>query len=153
MEFDNDTVSFIREREEKLGGSLIYRSYATWYGEANGNEREYGVFLYSDGSTLAIEDFERTPTLFGIKLKPNVKKEYTKLEIFIPIPMIKAIDKITRSSAERSLKAEKDLGKKVNLFDRIFRKTVIRVALDNGDCYYFEIPDCKELEKLIKEKE
>ena len=67
--------------------------------------------------------------------------------------MIKAIDKITRSSAERSLKAEKDLGKKVNLFDRIFRKTVIRVALDNGDCYYFEIPDCKELEKLIKEKE
>ncbi len=153
MEFDNDTAAFIKEREDKLGGKLIYRSYATWYGEANGNEREYGVFLYSDGNTLVIEDFERTPTLFGIKLKPRTNKEYTKLEIFIPLSMIKAIDKITRASAEKSLKAEKDLGKEANLFDRIFRKTVIRVNLENGDAYYFEIPDFKQLEKLIKEKE
>ncbi len=153
MEFDNDTAAFIKEREDKLRGKLIYRSYATWYGEANGNEREYGVFLYSDGNTLVIEDFERTPTLFGIKLKPRTNKEYTKLEIFIPLSMIKAIDKITRASAEKSLKAEKDLGKEANLFDRIFRKTVIRVNLENGDTYYFEIPDFKQLEKLIKEKE
>ncbi len=153
MEFDNDTAAFIKEREDKLGGKLIYRSYATWYGEANGNEREYGVFLYSDGNTLVIEDFERTPTLFGIKLKPRTNKEYTKLEIFIPLSMIKAIDKITRASAEKSLKAEKDLGKEANLFDRIFKKTVIRVNLENSDTYYFEIPDFKQLEKLIKEKE
>lgn len=153
MELDNDTEAFIREREEKLGGKLIYRSYATWYGEASGNEREYGVFLYSDGNTLVIEDFERTPTLFGIKLKPRVKREYIKLEIFIPIKDIKDIDKITRTSAEKSIKAEKDLGKVANLFDKIFRKTVIRVILNNDDAYYFEIPDCKILEKLIKGKE
>ena len=142
MVLDDDTIAFLKEREEKLGGELIY-------GRNDGEEREYGVFLYSDGKTLVIEDFERTPTILGIRVKPRVKKEYIKLEHFLPLQSIKRIDKVTRSSADKSLSIHKDVAKNANLFDRIFRKTVIRVTLDDGTAYYFELPELKKLEKLI----
>ena len=149
MVLDDDTIAFLKEREEKLGGELIYRAYATWYGRNDGEEREYGVFLYSDGKTLVIEDFERTPTILGIRVKPRVKKEYIKLEHFLPLQSIKRIDKVTKSSADKSLSIHKDVAKNANLFDRIFRKTVIRVTLDDGTAYYFELPELKKLEKLM----
>ena len=36
--FDEETMEFIKEREEKLGAPMLWRSYATWYAE-KGRER------------------------------------------------------------------------------------------------------------------
>ena len=148
MNQNEDTEAFLNERREKLGGELIFRSYATWYGRSDGDERGFGVFMYSDGNTLVIEDFERTPTLFGIRYSPKRKSEYVKLEIFIPLRAVQRIDTVTRTSAESSVRHLRDEGKEASLFARLFRKTVTRMVLDDVS-YYIETADTDKLRKLI----
>lgn len=149
MNQNDDTEAFLNVRREKLGGELIYRSYATWYGRSDGDKREFGVFIYSDGRTLVLEDFERTPTILGIRYTPKKKSEYRKLEIFIPADSITGIDRITRRSAELSVMDGKDRGKVINLFAKLFKKTVTRVALEDGTAYYLEIADTDKLKKTL----
>lgn len=149
MDYSEETLAFLKEREEKLGGRLIYRTYSTWFGSAGGLKREYGVFLYSDGSTLVIEDFERNPRILGIEYTPKKKAKYEKLEIIIPISEISDVDKITRSSAESSIKLMSDRSKVASTLDRALRKTCARLRLKNGDVYYLEVIDIKELRALI----
>ena len=149
MNLNDDTMAFLKARQEKLGGELIYKSYATWYGRTDGDKRDFGVFVYSDGRTLVLEDFERTPTILGIRYTPKKKSEYKKLEIFIPVEAICALDRITRSSAEQSVRDGIDKGKAISLFSKLFRKTVTRIALEDGSAYYLEIADTDKLKKTL----
>ena len=71
MQLDNETLNFLKEREEKLGAKIKMRTYALFYLCSDGEKREYGVFLYTDGSTFIFEDFYRPPTFLGIELKKN----------------------------------------------------------------------------------
>ena len=75
------TREFLEAREKKLGSAIIWKSYAVWYASINGDKREYGVFLYTDGKTLVFEDFERTPTLMGIPVASIKKEKYEKYEV------------------------------------------------------------------------
>ena len=72
--YDEETLEFIKEREEKLGGSLLLRTYATWFAEVWGERREFGVFMYSDGKVLVMEDFFRPATLLGYDLETKREK-------------------------------------------------------------------------------
>ena len=77
----NDTIQFLKEREERLGGRIRYRTYCTWYARLGCEKREYGVFLYTDGRTMAYEDFDREPQILGIPIKRKSKEKYEKLLI------------------------------------------------------------------------
>ena len=76
--YDEETLEFIKEREEKLGGQLLLRTYATWFAEVGGERREFGVFLYSDGKTLVIEDFFRPAKVLGYEIETKREKERRK---------------------------------------------------------------------------
>ena len=74
----NDTAQFIKEREERLGSRIRYRTYCTWYARIGHEKREYGVFLYTDGRTMAYEDFDREKLRRGIEKacwKRNIRPE------------------------------------------------------------------------------
>ena len=58
--FDEETMEFIKEREEKLGAPMLWRSYATWYAEKGRERREYGVFVYTDGEKGEEKVFKAT---------------------------------------------------------------------------------------------
>lgn len=152
MELDSkDTVEFLKEREEKLGNPLLFRTYSTWFAKLGGERRDWGVFLYSDGRTMVYEDFDREPTLLGIPIRRKNKEKYVKLEASFPVASIKGIDLVTRTAAESSMKMGKDLTKSANAFDRLFRKTVSRITLSDGTVFFMELMDHKEFIKLIKD--
>ena len=154
VSMDKETEDFLREREEKLGAPIIFRTYALYYARLGGETRDYGVFLYSDGVTLALEDFERVPTLLGIPYRKRNAAKYEKLEVSIPVSGIMDIVKVTRSSAERSMRRGADSSRIPTAFGRVFRKCVSRIRMKDGGVYYLELMDQKGLESMIdKEKE
>ena len=126
----DEAIAFIKEREERIGGKILYRTYSTWYGRIGREKREYGVFLYSDGRSFIYEDFERNPQILGIPIKTKKKEKYEKLEVSFPASEIMEITRVTKRSAEVSLYNGKDLSK----------------LLGNGDVLFFELMDPKEFE-------
>ena len=144
---NNEAIAFIKEREEKLGSRILYRTYSTWYGRIGKEKREYGVFLYSDGKVFIYEDFERNPQILGIPIKTRNKEKYEKLEVSFPAAAINEITRVTKRSAEISLYNGKDLSSPATLFDKALRAIVTKVVLDNGDVLFFELMDPKQFEK------
>ena len=122
----DEAIAFIKEREERIGGKILYRTYSTWYGRIGREKREYGVFLYSDGRSFIYE--------------------YEKLEVSFPASEIMEITRVTKRSAEVSLYNGKDLSKHPNIIDKAFRPIVTKVVLGNGDVLFFELMDPKEFE-------
>lgn len=146
---DEDTLEFLKEHEEKIGSKILWKTYATFYGEINGNKREYGVFLYTDGINLYYEDFYRPPMLLGIPLRKRKSADYTKMEGLIPIEEIESITLVTQSSAIKSLRDCKDKSKKANPFDRALRKLFSRIETNRGRIYFMEIIEPKKFADMV----
>ena len=143
---NEEAIAFIREREERIGGKILYRTYSTWYGRIGKEKREYGVFLYSDGRVFIYEDFERNPQILGIPIRTKRKEKYEKLEVSFPASGIREISRVTKRSAEISLYNGKDLSKPATLLGRAFRAIVTKVVLEDGDIMFFELMDPKQFE-------
>ena len=148
-----DVVQFIREREEKLGGKILYRSYCTWYARLGHEIREYGILLYTDGKTFAYEDFDREPAILGIPIRRGKPRGevYKKLEVSFPISDIRDISQVTWSSAVKATRCGHDISKSANWFDRIFRRILTKLSLSDGTIIYIEPFNHKELVSKIKE--
>lgn len=148
---DDDTKAFLEEIEKRHGGKTTYRTYATWFCSNNGLSRDYGVFLYRIGDTFFFEDFERTPTFFGIVQRPKKNKEpFIKYEDSFNKADIKRIDKVLRS------KAEKNFGARLfppippaNGLQGALCKTLTQVVLNDGRIFYFELISEKEFLKAL----
>ncbi len=149
MQLDQQTVDFLKEREEKIGGKIIFRTYALYYLASTGEKREYGVFLYTDGNTFAFEDFDRPPTFLGIEIKVRNREKYVKMEHSFRKEDVVHAAIVTRSSAEKAVRSNGE-AKEANGFSRFFRKTLLEIALEDGTAYYFELIDPKEIINLLK---
>ncbi len=153
---DDEVKAFIEEREKKLGGKLIYRAFATWFAEIGGERREYGVFLYSDGKTLIIEDFFRPGTILGYRVNSKSERkreeEYVKMEIALPLEDVTEIDYCSRRSAEKSLKTLNDVSKRATLLNKIFTKNCTKLKVGKR-VFFFELPSFTEFKKLVEKKE
>ena len=145
------TREFLEAREKKLGSAIIWKSYAVWHASINGDKREYGVFLYTDGKTLVFEDFERTPTLMGIPVASIKKEKYEKYEVMVNISEIKDIYTVTRSSAESSVRNMRDASREPSFVGKLFKKLVTKVSLFDGRVYFFEMMDASGFKKKIME--
>ncbi len=152
---DEDVKAFIEEREKKLGGSLIWRTYATFFSEIGGERRDWGVFLYSDGRTLVIEDFFRESRILGYAINSKKEKErarnWVKMEIILPLSDITEVSLVSRRSAEKSLKTKNDVSKRATLFNKIFTRTCVHVKA-GGRVFFLELPSMKEFKNLVDKK-
>lgn len=146
-----DTTAFLKEKEERLGAKIRYKTYSTWYGEIGGELREWGVFLYSDGKTFILEDFNREPSILGIKLTEKKNNDYVKYERTFPVSQVDNILQVTRLSAERSVSLGSDLSKPANLFAKAVQKLVTKVELRDGSILFFEMMSHKEFVRTVAE--
>ena len=147
----NDTLQFLKEREEALGGRIRYRTYCTWYARIGHEKREYGVFLYTDGKTMMYEDFDRDPQILGIPIKRRNKEKYEKLSVSFPVSTISSIDQVRLSDAERSFQAGRDAAGSAGALARALCKLVTKITLDDGTVIFFEMMDHKGFIDKIKE--
>ncbi len=147
-----DTIAFLKEREEKLGAPIKWRSYAPWFAKLRGEKREYGVFLYTDGKTMVYEDFDREPTILGIPIGRNRKRDdYVKLEASFPVSAIKSIDRVTKTDAVRSYDKGRDCAANAGILSIALRKLVTKITLSDNTIYYMELMDHKKFVSTIKE--
>ena len=142
---------FLKEREERLGAKIIYRTFSTWYARIGHEKREYGVFLYTDGHTVVFEDFDREPQLLGIPLRRKAKEKYEKLEVSFPVTAIRSIERVSLSDASDAFDRGRDTARSAGALARAFRKLATKVTLADGTIMYFEMMDHKDFVNRIKE--
>ncbi|MFA6689637.1 MAG: hypothetical protein ACOX6K_07735 [Sphaerochaetaceae bacterium] len=152
---DDDTKKFLTELEQKHGGPVRWRTYATWYGNADGTLREYGVFLYVIGNRFYFEDFERVPSILGYALKPKKNAPpYVKYEGSFSADEIVRTQVVTKSLALDCIRGR---GKSANikeagLIDKVFRQLVLLVETEEEGTFFLELMDRKgfleEVEKI-----
>lgn len=150
---DDETKEFLDDLEAQYGGKITWKTFATWYGCSDSTYREYGVFIFKINDVLYFEDFDKKYTIFGMELKPNKKKKvkYVKLKRQIKIDDINDIFKITQANALDVIKNKKDPStiKEINLFDRLFRKSVTAVGLKDGTYHFFELLNTEDFKKNV----
>ncbi len=151
---DEEAQEFIDNLETRYGGKITWKTFATWYGCSDSTFREYGVFIFKINDTLYFEDFEKKYSLFGMELKTKKKNKvkYVKLERQIEIKDIKNVYKVSQANALDVIKNKKDPKsiKSINLFDKLFRKSVTAIALEDGTYHYFELLNTEDFKKNIK---
>ncbi len=151
---EDDAQAFIAELEARRGATITWRTYATWYGNDRKIVREFGVFLYRADDTFYFEDFERTPSLFGLALKPRKPKEpFVKYEGSFQLAEVKSTRPIPKAIAMKV--ALGDLAatqvREATALDKIFRQMVEMVVLTDGTVHFFELMNRKQfIEELTK---
>ena len=146
----DEAIAFIKEREERIGGKILYRTYSTWYGRIGREKREYGVFLYSDGRSFIYEDFERDPMILGIPINRKRKEKYVKMEESFPVDSITDVQRVTRKSAERSLEAKRDISRAPGLFGKAFCKLVTKISTADSGVIFVELMDHRAFVDMIR---
>ncbi|MGN1164578.1 MAG: hypothetical protein ACI4S4_07240 [Candidatus Ornithospirochaeta sp.] len=150
--YDEETLEFIKEREEKLGNPLLWRNYATWFAEVGGERREFGVFMYSDGKTMVFEDFFRPAKVLGYEIETKRekerKKEYRKMEIVFPVSSISSVSMVLKSKAEKALRdGVTDIPEAKGLGKLLFRTVAMLKA--EGRTFFFEAADYKKFKETF----
>ncbi len=149
---EDDAQTFIEKLEKRHEAPITWRTYATWYGNNRDIMREFGVFLYRVKNTLHFEDFERTPSLFGINLKTKKKKEpFIKYEASFTIDEVaitRPIPKTVASKVATGILTVDQVSQATSL-DRLFRQMVEMVVLKNGTVHFFELMDRKQFIKEL----
>jgi hypothetical protein len=150
---DEETKEFLDNLENQYGGEITWKTFATWYGCSDSTLREYGVFIFKINDTFYFEDFEKKYAIFGMELKTKKKQKekYVKLQRDFAASEVEKVFKVSQSHALEVInktKEPKDLPE-LNLFDKIFKKSVTAVLLKSGKCHFFEFLNLEDFKKNI----
>ena len=144
--YDEETLEFIKEREERLGNPLLWKCYATWFAEVGGERREFGVFMYSDGNTMVMEDFFRPAKVLGYEIETKRekerKKDYRKMEILFPVSSISNITLVEKSKAEKALREGVESIPEAKGIGKLLFRTVTMLQAE-GRTFFLEMADHK----------
>jgi hypothetical protein len=153
---DNDSQQFLKNLEERFGGKITYRTFATWFATSDNVLREFGVFLFKINGNYHYEDFERIPSLLGFPLRPRKNKvPYEKLEGSFAASSIKNISVVTKNSAMRSIYSNipADQITEATFLQKLLFRLVTKVELDDNSALFFELISPKEFVKSLEEND
>lgn len=149
----DETKDFLDKLEAEYGGRITWKTFSTWYGCSDSVLREFGVFLFKIGDRFYFEDFEKNSSIFGMQIGSSKKKkaQYIKLKRSIDSKNIKNVFKVTQAKALDVIKYGKDPStlKETTLIEKIFRKSVTAVVLENGIHHFFELLSVDDFKKNI----
>lgn len=147
---DQETLDFLKELEERIGGKPTWRSFSTWYGTNNGILREYGVFICRIGDELYLEDFDRIPTFLGIPMKGKKREKYERYSRSIKIEDIVSVTKVKKTAAKDAVdKFSERIIPPASAFAKAFSSLVTQLELKSGECIYLELIDYKDFLRVI----
>ena len=142
MATDNQIEKFWKEKEEALGGKVLFQTYVTYVGEAgSGLINGRGGLFYIVGDCLYFEDFEKHNALMALFNRKD--SSYEKTEFSLPLEDIRSVQRVAEKDAracvggiidENSLPS---LGKLRSLFTRGYW----RLSVHEKASLFFEIMD------------
>ena len=139
---DDDAQAFLEELESRHGAPVGWRTYATWYGNNHSVFREFGVFFYRCEGHFYFEDFERSPSLLGISLKPKkAKAPFVRFEGSFSASDVVMTRPVPKNMARQIIDGKRvsERIRDVNIVDRLFRQMVEMVVLTDGTIHFFEL--------------
>lgn len=145
---DYQEDSFLSELETRFGGKITYRTFAAFYGDSNGIVRDHGVLLYIIDDTFRFQDFAIENNIFGIPI--GKKKEYTKFESSFRAEDVLSMRTVGRKAAEDFCLGFREHAKlkTATAITKVFRETVLEIALKDQTFMYFRFMD-HAIEKMI----
>ncbi|QEN06152.1 hypothetical protein EW093_16145 [Thiospirochaeta perfilievii] len=141
---DDVREQFIKEREERYGGSISFISFAKYIGSSLGNKPEnLSGLIYIIGQNIYFEDFQPSPSIL---LTNRDQTPYRKFEIAINLDDIleavnvkeleckKSINGLTPSSEITGIKT---------WFEKLFFKSVVMIRLKDKSSIFLDITNNK----------
>ncbi len=143
---------FIRSLEEKYKGTIGWKVFSIWYGDSNGNIRDYGVMLFQmDDGLFRFHDYKHIQKFLGIEIHPKNEEPYVPFDGSFRAEDVTEIVTVTRKDAARSI--NKGIRpRRANILQRLFSETVSMVCTPRTT-FYFEFPDREFREMIFKTKD
>ena len=151
QEMTEETRAFLKEREDRFGGKIVWRGFSLFYGDNNGNLREHGVFVFQIDNRFYYEDFETTPRFLGLPIFSDKKQksDYVKFEGSFRAIDVRSIDYVKKSSAIDLIKGRTQKVKTASVLGRLLGEVVMSVEFDDGSIKFFEFAG-NEFRQLVE---
>ncbi len=139
---------FWKETAEKRGGPIGLTSFATFLGRSRGELLELPGLLYTVGSVVWFEDFERDNWLS--RLVRN-RHSFEKTELSFAVAEVRHAKLVTRRGAVSAISGtvEPDSLRSVTFFNRIVSNPIMQAALQDGSSLFFDLLLKKEFLALF----
>lgn len=137
-ETDLDAQEFLKKLEETHGGKIDRKSFSLWYGDSEGNIREFGVFLYRINGVYYYEDFKRRASILGFTVPDKKQNEYVKFERSFSSEDVESTEVVRKAEARKAIETGRN-AKKAGVFSRLFLDTVLKVQLKDSTFRFFQL--------------
>jgi len=148
---DSESQELLKQLEEENGSPLLWRTYAFFLVPGKGPGDMAGGLLYIAGNKIIFEDFPPANRTYHLFLRR--RKEYTKYKVTAPIETVEKVQEITMGLAQGILRGKISPGEipKLNLTQRLFKRTMHMVLFRDGSSWLCELYDYQGLKKYIRE--
>ncbi len=148
---DADTEAFIKDIEQRRGGSITYRTFSTFYADSDHKVCDFGVFLYQVNDEFWFEDFEHEPSFLGFKLKTRKELDrYEKFESSFKPQDVESIRTVTKKAARSFAIGQIDYTKLKTaiVLRQLLAEVVTEIRLKDGKVMFFQFMDKTVINKI-----
>lgn len=146
---DDQSNKLTKQLELENGGPLEWKTYAFLIAGKDRQILTKGGLLYIVGKTLIFEDFESDRPIYRIiSTKHNI---YKKTKKTASLDSITALKEISHRDALKILRGKRTLGQVTTpgKFKRFIDRTVHAVQFNDGNVWFCEMYDTKNLEDYL----
>lgn len=140
---ERNAQGLLKELEEKHGGKITKRSFATWAKLPTNRVFEHGMFVFKINDTFHYEDFEKDHlNILGFQVQKKDKTPFVQTEGSFKEEEIEKVTRLTKARAKcLTTLSESEIHslKRANPLQRFFFSCVDVIILKNGDVYSFEL--------------
>lgn len=143
-EMDEERDKFIKEKEERFGGSITFISFARLLGFSKPDcAKNLNGLMFIINDVVYFEDFKPRPS----PLLMYSDKDFTKFEFNIALDQITSVTNIKESEALSCVKGTfkfTDIAALTGSFTKLFHKSVsMFITTNNREAVFFDISEIK----------
>ena len=150
MANDAKIEQFWKEKEEALGGKILYQTYATFLGEAGSESiNGRGGLFYVVGDRIYFEDFEKFNAMMALFNRKDDK--YEKTELSMLLVDVLNIQRVSEKYAKACINGNirEDDVPPLSKIKSIFYRGYWKITVKDRPAMFLEIMDDAGLLKLI----
>lgn len=140
VESDNGTA-LIDEIESRRGGKITWKSFSIFYADNEGRLIENGVFVYKIDDVFWMEDFEKVPSIFGIRISEPKNYRYEKFERCFKKEDIKSVDTVLKNKAMDFIEHRTSEVRKAGKLAAFFSEPLTMITFKDNSVIFLQLLD------------
>lgn len=146
-----ETEAFLKDIEQRRGGSISYRTFSTFYADSNHKICDYGVFFYQVNDEFWFEDFEHEPSFLGFRIRiRRDEQKYEKFESGFKPQDVESVRTVTKKAARSYACGRIDYSrlKGAIVLRQLLSEVVTEIRLKDGRVMFFQFMDKTVINKI-----